>query len=324
MAALYGRRNVLAAIAAAPASLAIDPKSASSTYEDPADLYAALRTQPAATLPVSGGSIRLVFADGAPHLDRGPALEWIRRSAAAVTAYFGRFPVKEYGLLVIAEPGDTVGHATTFGHAGAATRIRVGTSAGQSSFARDWVLVHEMVHTALPDLPRRALWLQEGNATYVEPIARAMAGQISQSQMWSDALAGMPKGEPRDGDGGMDGTTAWRRLYWGGAIFWLEAEVAIFEQSEGRFLLRDALRAINRTSGGNGADWTPEQMMMVGDSATQTRALRALYGRFASRGIDDNLPRLLERLGLSRDPESGVRFDANAKLAGLTRRITMP
>jgi hypothetical protein len=33
--------------------------------------------------------------------------------------------------------------------------------------------VHEMTHLALPDVEEQHLWLAEGIAVYVEPIARA-------------------------------------------------------------------------------------------------------------------------------------------------------
>jgi hypothetical protein len=181
-----------------------------------------------------------------------------------------------------------------------------------------------MVHAALPDLPRRALWVQEGSATWIEPIARAQAGDLAVSEVWREAIDGMPKGMPLAGTGGMDGTHEWGRLYWGGAIFWLEAEIAIYRQSGGRFLLCDALRAVNRASGGSSADWSPEEMMTVGDKATGTTALTNLYERFSSRAFDGNLADLFTRLGVAADPSGSIRFDQTAELAPLTRLITLP
>jgi hypothetical protein len=291
-------------------------------YDDPDDMYAALRSQSAQRLKIGGGTIDVVFADGAPGLARAPVLAWIRAAAMAVTAYFGRFPVATYGLLVIAEPGDRVGHGTTFGYAGSATRIHVGTAAGAAAFAGDWVLVHEMVHTALPDLPRRALWLQEGNATYVEPIARALIGQLSPADVWRESVQGMPKGSPRFGDTGMDGTRAWGRLYWGGAVFWLQAEVAIYTDTGGTRSLRDALRHINHVSGGNAVTWSPEQLMDVGDAALGTHTLSRLYARFATVAVETDLSRLFRELGVEAAPDGPFGLDDRAPLASLRKRIT--
>lgn len=293
-------------------------------YEDPDDMYAALRDQPHQLLDVAGGKIRVVFADDAPGLARQPVLDWIRSAGRAVSAYFGRYPVEHGGLLIIAEPGAKVGHATTFGYAGPATRIHVGTGAGADAFARDWVLAHEMVHCALPDLPRRALWLQEGNATYVEPIARAMVGQLAVTEVWRQALVGMRKGLPQVGDAGLDGTRVWGRLYWGGAIFWLLAEIAIYRDTRGARSLRDVLRHINRSSGGNAAIWEPEQLVAVGDRAIGGSTLGRLYARFANSRVEPDLDDVFRALGVPPGSDLLAAFNDRAPLARLRRQITAP
>ena len=293
-------------------------------YEDPDRIYEALRSQPGTRLDVAGGSINVVFANGAAGLDRERVLRWVRKSARAIATYFGRYPTRTYGLLVVAESGDRVGHATTYGYQGSATRIYVGTETREQTFSEDWVLVHEMVHTALPDLPRRALWLQEGGATWIEPVARAQVGDLPAAEVWRQTVSGMPKGLAPIGAGGMDGTREWGRLYWGGAIFWLKAEIAVYHGSQGRFLLRDALRAVNRASGGNTVEWSPEEMMAVGDREAGTAVLSNLYEKFSSHGFDGRLPELFEQLGVVPDESGNLRFIQNTDLAELRRRITVP
>ena len=309
---LIRRRDLLLAAAGALAKR---------TYDDPRGIYDALRMQPATDLAVAGENIRLVFADEAPGIDRARVTRWVVSSARAVSAYFGRFPTQRYGLLIVAEDGNRIGRATTYGYGGSMSRIQVGTAADEHVFSRDWVLVHEMVHIAFPDLPRRALWLQEGSATWVEPVARAQAKQLSASEVWRQAMDGMPQGVRNSDAGGMDGTQEWGRLYWGGAIFWLLAEIAVYEHSKGRALLRDALRAINRESGGNAVEWSPEKMMAVGDAATGQTTLRRLYDEFALDPVSVDLDRIFNRLGVSRTA-GAIHFDANAELAALTGRIT--
>lgn len=310
----------LGSVAGGSASLA--GAIAGPAYDDPDDMYAALRTQPQQLVRIGGGVIRVVFADGAPGLAREPVLRWIETAASAATAYFGRFPVADMGLLVIADTSDKVGHATTYGYNGSATRIHVGTGADAAAFHNDWVLVHEMVHTALPNVPRRALWLQEGNATYVEPIARAQIGELPAADVWRQLIAGLPKGRPRDGDTGMDGTEAWGRLYWGGAAFWLLAEIAIYRDSGGRKSLQDALRQINRASGGNSVTWSPERLMMVGNAATGTTSLLTLYRQFTAARFDPDLDKALRQLGVVNFGDGSFAFDDSAHLADLRHRIT--
>ena len=61
------------------------------------------------------------------------------------------------------------------------------------SLQRDWVMVHEMVHTALPDMPDRYAWLSEGLAVYVEPVARVQAGDLNAREIWQAMMRDMPK-----------------------------------------------------------------------------------------------------------------------------------
>src|SRR6185437_15110433 len=108
---------------------------------------------------------------------------------------------------------------TTWGYHGAAIRIPLGRDSTEDVLQRDWVMVHEMVHTALPDMPDRYAWLSEGLAVYVEPVARVQAGDLSAREIWQAMMRDMPKGLPQAGDQGLDNTPTWGRRYWGGAMF---------------------------------------------------------------------------------------------------------
>jgi hypothetical protein len=297
------------------------PTAPARRYADPDEIYTALRDQPHTRLSIGAGEIDVVFAEGAPGLDRAPVLNWIRTSAQAVTTYFGRFPVTHVGILVIAADGDRIRSATTYGFDGSAIRIGVGRNADDVAFKNDWILVHEMTHLALPTVNRRSQWLLEGNATYVEPIARVQAGQLDVANVWRDSIQGMPKGLPMDDDRGLDNTATWGRTYWGGAIFWLLADVQIRERTHGKFGVQDALQAINRRSGGNGTRWTVDQVMTAGDEATKTDVLSLLYAQMKATPVATDLAQLFGKLGVS-ERDGKIVFDDHAPLAAVRQRIT--
>ena len=291
-------------------------------------LTAAVKAQPAssraapdAQIQVGGGAIDIVYSDGASGLDRVLIQDWIRTSAQAVTIYFGRFPVSHVRLVVMANDGRSVG-GTTFGFGGGSLiRLNVGRSADAAALKRDWVLVHEMTHLALPQLPRSGLWLQEGNATYVEPIARAQAGQMDAAEVWKWTIDEMPAGQPKPGEGGLDSTRDHRRTYWGGAAFWLVADVRIRERTHNRIGVQAALQAINRKSGGNTADWTMDQVMAAGDAATGGTELAELYTQMGKNGSPVDIDALLVQLGVGLQGNKVVFNDA-APLAAIRRQIT--
>ena len=309
--------GLLAAAALAPTSNGAD------RYEDAESLYSALREQPHTGLSIGAGEIQVVFADGAPGLDHARVMEWIRSSARAITTYFGQFPVKHVGLLVIADDGNRISSATTYGFSGSAIRIHVGRMTDEAAFRDDWILVHEMTHLALPTVPRRSEWLLEGNATYVEPIARAQAGQLDPSVVWRWAIEGMPKGQPLPGDRGLDNTHTWGRTYWGGATFWLLADLGILEETHGLLGAQEALRAINRRSGGNAATWTVDEVMAAGDEATRTHVLSTLYAKMKTAPAPADMSELFHQLGVA-EYDGKIVFDDSAPLAPIRRRITAP
>lgn len=281
------------------------------------------RAAPDAQIAMGGGTIDIVFSDGASGLDRALIQDWIRTSAQAVATYFGRFPVSHVRLVVIAGDGHSVG-GTTFGfRGGSLIRLTVGRGADAAALKRDWVLVHEMTHLALPQLPRSGLWLQEGNATYVEPIARAEAGQMDPAEVWKWTVDEMPSGQPKPGDGGLDSTHDHQRVYWGGAAFWLVADVRIRERTHNRIGVQTALQAINRQSGGNTADWTMDQVMAAGDAATGGTELADLYAQMGKTGTPVDIDALLKQLGVGLQGNRIV-FDDSAPLAAIRRQITAP
>jgi hypothetical protein len=121
-------------------------------------------------LDVPGGAIHVAFAPG--DIALGKILDWVKTSARAVSTYYGAFPVSSLKLLLVPVDGPRVRGGTTWGYRGAAVRVLLGRDSGEDDLRRDWVMVHEMVHLALPDMEQRYNWLSEGLAVYIEPVAR--------------------------------------------------------------------------------------------------------------------------------------------------------
>ena len=164
--------------------------------------YDAFDRLPRTDLEVPGGTIHVAFAPGDITLPKEKLLGWIRMSARAVTTYYGRFPVTSLRLLLVPVDGGRIRGGTTWGYRGAAIRIPLGRDSTEDVLQRDWVMVHEMVHTALPDMPDRYAWLSEGLAVYVEPVARVQAGDLPAREIWQAMMRDMPKGLPQAGDRG--------------------------------------------------------------------------------------------------------------------------
>jgi hypothetical protein len=272
-------------------------------------------------LNIGESHIEVSFSGPTPDLSKSDLLDWVHRSADAVARYYGRFPVPGARLLVgVREGRDGVSGGRTWGEGGARTRISIGQHTTAQQLENDWVMTHEFVHYGFPDVPDRNHWVEEGLATYVEPIARVSVGTMSASRAWFEMLRDMPKGQPQTGDEGLDHTHTWGRTYWGGAMFCLLADVAIRKQTANRKGLRDALRGILATGGSIEVQWPVERAFEAGDRAVGGTPLVSLYHEMGDKASPVDLTALWKQLGVSRAGETAV-FDDSASLAAIRRAI---
>jgi len=277
------------------------------------------------TLQIGGAALQVDFAAGALDLTPAQILPWLQRAAQAVTVYYGHFPVPRARILIvpIADRGGIL-QGTTWGDMRGwpgFTRIRLGQHTTVQDLTEDWTMTHELVHMAFPSLPDDQHWMEEGLATYIEPIARVQTGELSANQVWRDMMDGMPKGEPEPGDQGMDRTHTWGRTYWGGALFCLVAEVNIRSQTDNRKGLQDALRAIVAAGGTIDHDWPLMKALEIGDKATGTKVLVEQYKQWSQSPSPVDLPKLWKDLGIS-PGQAGAEFNPNAPLAQIRNAIT--
>ena len=131
----------------------------------------------------------------------------------------------------------------------------------------------------------------------------------------------MPMGLPRKGEGGMDQTPTWGRTYWGGALYCLQADVAMREQTGNRVGLQTALQAILKETGGYGFERDIDEVLHIGDAATGTRVLENLYQEIKTTPQALDLDLLWNRLGVPEDPKTQP-FDDHAPLAPIRIAIT--
>jgi hypothetical protein len=274
-------------------------------------------------LKLSGSTICVVIEDATPPKQQQVLRTWIDRSAHIVAGYYGKFPAPLVTIRLQAMDGSGVGGGRTTNDSGLMIQMRVGREATAETLAADWVLVHEMVHLALPEVGRSHLWLAEGLAVYVEGVARAQFGNRDIADVWAEDRRSMPMGLPRPGDGGMDQHPGWGRTYWGGALYCLQADVAIREQTANRVGLQTALRAILQQTGGYGFDSDIADVLRIGDTATGTHVMSDLYLKIKATPQAPDLDVLFTLLGVPSDPKTEA-FDDHASLAAIRVAITAP
>ena len=164
-------------------------------------------------------------------------------------------------------------------------------------------------------------------ATYTSSLWPARSWEPNRpARSWGRRLVeGLPQGGcPPPGDPGLDQSDAWGRTYWGGALFYAQADVRIRRQTSNRLGLIDALRGILAVQGGNNhASGSPAHTFAVGDALVGVRALEEPWAEMGSPA--NGFPTSTcswKQLGVPHDPVShsnSAPFDDKAHEASITQ-----
>ena len=275
------------------------------------------------TIEAEGATVRVDFQATDFKHGTAPVITWIEHSMRTVARYYGQFPARQLRISVSTREGGRVLHGTTYGATVPFIRLQLGRDVSAEELHDDWILVHEMIHLALPEVGDDHVWLTEGLSTYVEGIARVQVGDLQAEQVFTEQVHSMSNGLPASGDEGLDHTHTWGRTYWGGALFCLLADVEIRKKTANRFGLRDAMRAVLRASGGVAFETPIERVMKIGDEATGTTVLQDLYAQMKDKPVTPDLPALWKQLGI-RERGKSVEFLDDAPLAATRKAIMAP
>jgi len=275
------------------------------------------------TINAAGSTIDATVATDSLKVSDSQLKAWVQKAADAVVAYYGRYPVPHVTLQIRSFDGRGVRGGQTFAMHGGLIRIAVGTETIDEGLASDWMLTHEMVHLTFPSVAEEHHWIEEGIATYVEPIARIQAGQFNTQRMWFELVRDMPKGLPQAGDQGLDHTHTWGRTYWGGALFCFLADIQIRKQTQNKKGLQDALRGILNAGGDMREDWPLEKALQTADHAVGVDVLMKLYSQTRDRPMPVDLDSLWKQLGIQQE-DGTVKFQDNAPLAKIREAIAAP
>ncbi|HEX3345527.1 MAG TPA: hypothetical protein VHS09_13180 [Polyangiaceae bacterium] len=247
---------------------------------------------------------------------------WVKSAAGCVAGLFGRFPVDATVFVVPASRGDGVVFGRVFSLAGASVVLLFGTEAKPASMHTDWVAVHELFHLGTPSFVGEAHWLEEGLATYHEPILRERAGWMTEADLWHHFATSMPRGLRKEGDPpALDDRDDIDSTYWGGALFAMVADVRIREQTGGARSLDDVLRAALAELGDATHAARLEDFVRVGDAPTGTHVLADLVAHDAVAGEPIDLDGLWRELGVAEGPDGGVLLKEDAPRADVRRGI---
>ena len=252
-------------------------------------------------------------------------IDWVEESATIVANYYGQFPVENASVVLNGFEGGGIIAGRAHGKPVLQVVIEIGHYASQKQLDRDWILIHELIHFALADVPDKHHWLEEGLPTYIESISRIQVGDLKEEFVWKGFMKNMPKGIPLADDTGLDNASSIGRMYWGGALFCLLADIEIRKQTENQYGLRDAVQAIVNHQLTMDKSASINELFQVADAQTGTDVLTNLYTQMKDEPADIDLKAIWSELGINYNNQTGeVSLDDSAPLASVRQSIVSP
>jgi hypothetical protein len=276
-------------------------------------------------VPHKQAVLHLAILDGPTPAGQADLVDWVKRTVEAESQYWQGFTADHLLLGLVPMPGRRgVGYGRTEPGGGATVMVEVGLPVEQKLLFNDWVLVHELVHSAMPyfrgDFHGRATWFMEGAATYIEPIIRARAGWKAEADVWKEWIDNMPRNAGVFARG--LGSASGQENYYGGALFMLMADVGIRRDSDGKKGLEDCLGGILWTGVDASMNVRVPSYADACDHATGTKTMSTLVGRYYVRSQAFDLAAFWRELGVS-EVGGVISLDDKAPLAKWRKMIVM-
>jgi hypothetical protein len=258
---------------------------------------------PPAVLQLNDSTIIIYVTSNEFKLSQKALVNWIDKCAKGIRNYFGLFPVKKLNVFIYPSQGSGITYAEARPENGATIKVYLGVDSTERDLRRAWMLIHEMVHLGFTFTDDAQDWATEGLATYSEPIIRAQMGDQTNEEAWSDMKGGLAQGLPIPNDRGLDHTRTWGRVYWGGALFYLLADIQLRTQTEYKKGLPDALKSIVQRGGNIETNLTLTEVFKKADEGTGTKVLSNLYNQMAATPVGADLDALWKQLGVNGNGE---------------------
>lgn len=265
-------------------------------------------------LALPGGRLRIAVLPSGDRAADAALRDWLANTGPQLLGAYGRLPLPDTQVLVVPLPGATspAPWAEVTRGGGSAIHLYAGTSASRAARAADWTLTHELAHLLHPWLGGRGRWLGEGLGSYYQNVLRARAGTLAPAEAWRRLDAGFARGRrgtPQDApplieaSGGRGSTM---RLYWSGAAFWLEADLALRERGDSLDAVLDRFARRHLPSERR---WSPEQFVAALDALIGAPLLAPRLQRYAGARDFPDLSATYARLGLVRDARGALRLE---------------
>lgn len=254
--------------------------------------------------------------------------QWIKHSSASLKLIYGEFPVDH--LIVKIKTSHRGSDPVPWGEVNRydppEVTFVVNVNSDLNTLKEDWTSYHEFSHLLIPYDADDSRWLSEGLASYYQNILQARSGMFSEQMMWQKLFEGFERARKQSNLNHQNLTHVserirtnhnFMRIYWSGALYWLNADIALRKLNK-NVSLDSALLQLHQCC--SSQSLTSSEIIQKLDSLTDNKVFSTLFQTFSkSLSIPEYLS-TLHSLGVA--PKSDiVSINENAEFSLLRQKI---
>lgn len=295
--------------------------------------------------PVPGGVVNLEWRSDFSDDEKNFLKRWLAKVTHTASQLAGTFPREESRVVIErARRRDSrwpVPWGQTLRRGTDGVLFQVNTDKTLQQYVDDWTAPHEFSHLFLPYPGQRDIWLSEGFASYYQNILMAREGIYSGDKAWQKLYEGFMRAE-QDSNGDYTLTEvsenrrryrSTMRVYWSGALFFMEADIALRKASDNKQSLDWVLDRFVDCCRDQRRRWNGRQMLasfdeilatdFVGMDSLGENYFTRLYQKYSeSMRIPDSRV-LFAELGIQ-IVDAKIEYTDNTELKNLREDITRP
>jgi len=256
---------------------------------------------------VPGGELSVDWRSNFTNEEKARLRVWLTHAAESASLLNGRFPRQKTNILIQrAKRGNgpvpwahTIRHTEPEG-----VSFHVDPSASTAVLISDWTATHEFSHLFLPYPGQTDIWISEGFASYYQNILMMRKGTLSEQQGWQKIADGFARGEADPNQGvslqtaskEMHKRRAYRRVYWSGALYFFEADLALRQQGQS---LDQVITEFALCCRHQAKEWTGTDIAVALDQAAKRELFLPLYAHYEQTTRLPDYRAMLKRIGIT-------------------------
>lgn len=277
-------------------------------------------------------SSSIKFARNIPENKKALLTLWVNHAKKSLRLVYGTLPVDNF--ITVIKASNRGSSAVPWGevnrYSPPEVTLVVNINSNLDTLKADWTIYHELSHLLIPYDAGDARWFSEGLASYYQNITQARIGMFNEQTMWQKLYDGFERGNKQQNyrhqplnivSDNIGQNRNYMRIYWSGALYWLNADIALRELSKNSakpYSLDTALKQLQKCC--FNSYLSANEIVEKLDELSQSQVFSSLLTQFSSsHAIPDYLP-LLSTLGV--ETKNGrVILNNHAKLSAQRKAI---